>query len=273
MARIIALQACRHGIGCSHLVANLAVVLMQWGYRVGLLDTDSKVGGIRTLFGVDRTPERDPERKIDAFWWLCQGAQATRLHTDFRRYGDVSPTPSAGIYISPLGGHLELEGKQFRAWQQRYGHCKPFDVLQCLANDLHLDFLLIDNQPEMVDENLLVLSLADIAIVLLQLDTYDLQRAAVLLEILGQLEIPETWLVPSLVLPTLETNIVCHMLESTYQYPVAGVLHLSEELMSLASQGIFCLHYPDHALTQVIEAIAHQIEKASCVSSSSSTGS
>jgi MinD-like ATPase involved in chromosome partitioning or flagellar assembly len=258
MARMIALQACRHGIGCSHLVANLAVLLMQRGYRVGLLDTDAKMGGIRTLFGLDSTPERD----TDAFWWLCQGAKATRLHTEFRPYSDAFPVPSAGIYIPPLGGHFALKGKQFRAWQQRYNRNKPFDVLQCLAHDLHLDFLLIDNQPELVDENLLVLSLADIAIVLLQLDTYDLQRAAVLLEILGQLEISETWLVPSLVLPTLETNIVCHMLESTYQYPVAGVLHLSEELMSLASQGVFCLHYPDHALTQMIEAIAHQIEES-----------
>ncbi|NER84568.1 MAG: P-loop NTPase, partial [Leptolyngbya sp. SIO1D8] len=61
MARVIVLQACRHGIGCSHLVANLAVILMQRGYRVGLLDTDPRGGGIRTVLGLDQTPERNLE--------------------------------------------------------------------------------------------------------------------------------------------------------------------------------------------------------------------
>jgi len=69
---MIALQASRHGIGCSHLVANLAVILMHHGYRVGLLDTDAQVGGIRTLFGLDETSEKD----LNAYWWLSPDTQS-----------------------------------------------------------------------------------------------------------------------------------------------------------------------------------------------------
>ncbi|MGF1458006.1 MAG: MinD/ParA family protein [Leptolyngbyaceae cyanobacterium] len=260
MARIIALQACRHGIGCSHLVANLAVIFMHHGYRVGLLDTDAQVGGIRTLFSLDETPEKDP----NAYWWLVPDTRSTKtLRAEFRRYDTSYDTGSPGIYLSPLGSHFGLDSQLLMLLQQRYGEDKPFDILQQLGDELQLDIWLIDNQPDMSDDNLMGLSLADIAMVVLQLDPYDLQRAAVLLEVIEQLQITKTWLVPSLVLPTIETTVVTNMLENTYQHPVAGILYLSEEMMGLASQGVFCLHHPNHALTQTMIAIAQQLEQDS----------
>ncbi|MEM9949605.1 MAG: hypothetical protein AAF810_26535 [Cyanobacteria bacterium P01_D01_bin.36] len=259
MARIIALQPCRHSVGCSHLIANLAVILMHHGYRVGLLDTDQKAGGIRTLFGLDATAKGDAA----AYWWLSPHTQTTKLlRADLRRYAAAYNRDSAGIYISSLGCHFAHHSDQLQALQQHYGQAKPFEVLQQLSQDLALDLLLIDNQPEMSDDNLTGLSFADISLLLLQLDTYDLQRAAVLLEVIEQLAITKTWLVPTLVLPTIETNVVRHMLENTYQYPVAGILYHSEEMIGLASRGIFCLHHPNHVLTQTMIAIAQQLEQA-----------
>lgn len=255
---IIALQACRHGIGCSHLAANLAVALMQQGYRVGLLDTDSKIGGIRTLFELDETPGSAP----NTYWWLTSSPQrSTTLKANCRHYHEFDDPQAAGIYLPPLGTQLTVDNPKFQFLSQRYGQEKPFDVLQQLSHEIGLDFWLIDNQPPMTDDNLLGLSLADMAIVLLQLDAYDLQRTAVLLEIIEQLEIAKTWLVPSLVLPSIEREVVRHMLENTYQYPVAGILYLSEDMISLASRGLFSLYYPNHALTQTINAIARQLEQ------------
>jgi len=266
---MIALQASRHGIGCSHLVANLAVILMHRGYRVGVLDTDVQVGGIRTLLGLDETSEKD----LDAYWWLSPNTRSTKtLRTEFCRYGESRDLAAAGIYISPLGNQFVLNGAHLQTLQARFGVEKPYDVLQHLSDELALDFWLIDNQPEMADDNLMGLSLADIALVMMQLDPYDLQRTAVLLEVIEQLQIAKIWLVPSLVLPSIETTVVRHMLENTYQHPVAGVLHLSEEMMRLASQGIFCLHYPNHVLTQTMIAIAYHIEQdAQALSTSSAS--
>ena len=82
-----------------------------------------------------------------------------------------------------------------------------------------------------------------------------------MIEVIEQLEIAKMWLVPSLVLPNIETKVVKHMLENTYEHPVAGILYLTDELAGLASQGIFCLHHPKHPLTQTIMAIAHQLEQ------------
>lgn len=258
MARVIAIQASRHGVGCSHLVANLAVILMHHGYRVGLLDTDAQVGGLRTLLGLDDPAAKDPH----AYWWLSANPQTPKtLQSDFYHYGEPPEPTSAGIYVAPLGSPLALEGTHLQTLQARYGGEKPYEVLQHLSAELALDFWLIDNQPELTDDNLVGLSFADMALVLLQLDPYDLQRTAVLLEVIEQLEITQTWLVPSLVLPTIEMTVVQNMLENTYRHPVAGVLYLSEAMMSLASQGIFCLHHPDHRLTQTMKAIAHQLEQ------------
>lgn len=258
MARLIALQACRHGIGCSHLVANLAVVLMHRGYRVGLLDTDLQVGGMRALFGL----ETDIASDAHTYWWLSADTRSTKtLQADRYLHGDAPHSQSAGIYLSSLGHYFKQSAPQGKVLPQQYDLEKPYDLLQQLSHELSLDFWLIDNQPELTDENLVGLSLADTALILLQLDPYDLQRAAVLIEVIEQLEIAKMWLVPSLVLPNIETKVVKHMLENTYEHPVAGILYLTDELAGLASQGIFCLHHPKHPLTQTIMAIAHQLEQ------------
>jgi len=268
MSRIIVLQACRHGVGCSHLVANLAVILMQRGYRVGILDTDPRVGGIRTLMGLDETQERN----LEAYWWLSPHPDSVKsLTSEFRRYGHTPTATESGIYLPPIGGKFTLDSPQFIALQKHYGEGRAPEILQALATDLRLDFLLIDNQPEMTDDNLMGLLIADITLLLLQLDSYDLQRTAVLLEVLRQLEVEKVWLVPSLVLPAIEAISVKRKLESTYHQPVAGILYLSEEMIRLASGGVFCLHHPTHELTRTMLAIADCLEQdAQALSSSAS---
>lgn len=269
MARIIALQGCRHGIGCSHLVVNLAVILMQRGYRVGLFDTDPRGAGIRTLFGLDESPERN----LQAYWWLSLKSDITTLTSDFREYQPALDKLGAGIYLPPIGGQFIPGGPQFQIFEERYGQVPAREMLDCLIRDLALDFLLIDNQPEIRDDNLIGLSLADIAVVMMQLDNYDFQQTAVLLEVIKQFETPKIWLVPTLILPTIDACSVTRKIEHTYHYPVAGVLHLSEEMIRLASAGVFCLHYPAHSLTQAMVAIAHQLENSTRLLSPSSAGS
>lgn len=258
MAMIIALQGCRHGIGCSNLAANLAVTLMQQGYRVGLFDTDAQLGGLRTLFGVDMPHQQE----LDGYWWLSPPASPMdlTLQADFRYYRNTRDRKAAGIYLPPLGGHLAVNSPQVQQLCRYYGQATAFDAVQQLSEALALDFVLIDNQPEMTEDTLIGLSIADVVLVLLQLDAFDLQHTAVLLEVIDRLEISQTLLVPSMVLPTVETTIVQTMLENTFDYPVTGVLYFSKEVVSLASKGVLCLHSPDNIVTQTVAAIAYQLE-------------
>ena len=44
--------------------------------------------------------------------------------------------------------------------------------------------------------------------------------------------------------------------EKTYDCEVVAVLPHSDEMMTLASGGIFALHYPDHPITGVLKQVA-----------------
>jgi septum site-determining protein MinD len=47
--------------------------------------------------------------------------------------------------------------------------------------------------------------------------------------------------------------------EEAYDCPVAGVLPHSDEMMVLASAGIYALRYPDHPITGQLRQIAAQL--------------
>jgi MinD-like ATPase involved in chromosome partitioning or flagellar assembly len=47
--------------------------------------------------------------------------------------------------------------------------------------------------------------------------------------------------------------------EQTYHSEVAAVLPHSDEMMALASAGIFSLHYPDHPVTNSLKQVADKL--------------
>jgi MinD-like ATPase involved in chromosome partitioning or flagellar assembly len=252
MPSIIALQACRHGTGCSHLAANLAVLLMQRGQRVGILDTDPRNGGIHVLFGLEEATSIP-----GSYWWLqADPDNPHHLKAQALAYGSVPSLRQPGIYMvaNPSPGHGISH--HVRDLQQHYGISTPTEVLGRLQVDMRLNYLILDTQPSLDDESLLCLALADTVALMLQLDNYDFQRIAVVLEVIKKLGDRHLSLIPSQVLPDLAPTDVITKLQETYTLPVAGVLPLTPEMVELASNGIFCLHYPDHPFTQQLRALA-----------------
>ena len=59
--------------------------------------------------------------------------------------------------------------------------------------------------------------------------------------------------------PAFDTAEVRARVEETYGCDVAAVLPHSDEMMTLASTGVFALRYPDHPLTTSYQAIAAQL--------------
>jgi MinD-like ATPase involved in chromosome partitioning or flagellar assembly len=47
--------------------------------------------------------------------------------------------------------------------------------------------------------------------------------------------------------------------EQTYNETVAGVFPLSEDLVQLASEGVFCVKYPEHMISQEFNNVAQKI--------------
>jgi MinD-like ATPase involved in chromosome partitioning or flagellar assembly len=93
---------------------------------------------------------------------------------------------------------------------------------------------------------------------ILRPDRQDFQGTAVTVEVARQLKARQLSLVLNKVLPSIDQELLRRQIETTYDVPLAGIFPLSEEMMQLGSDGIFCLKYPEHPFTQELaRLVAH----------------
>lgn len=111
----------------------------------------------------------------------------------------------------------------------------------------------------MNDETLLSITVSDALIILLRPDQQDYQGTSVTVEVATKLGVARLVLLVNKVPSTLALDDVRAKVAKTYGCEVAAVLPHADELMILASNGLFVLSYPDHPITrglrQVIRAV------------------
>ncbi len=73
------------------------------------------------------------------------------------------------------------------------------------------------------------------------------------------LEVPRLVLVVNKNPPDFDERALAERVAQIYQCPVAAVLPHSDEMMKLASEGIFALRYPGHPLTARLRELAAQL--------------
>jgi MinD-like ATPase involved in chromosome partitioning or flagellar assembly len=74
-----------------------------------------------------------------------------------------------------------------------------------------------------------------------------------------KLNVPRLMLIVNKVPAALDPAAIQAKVERAYGCPVAAVLPHSDEMMLLASSGIFALHHPDHPLTALYRQTADQL--------------
>jgi MinD-like ATPase involved in chromosome partitioning or flagellar assembly len=94
--------------------------------------------------------------------------------------------------------------------------------------------------------------------VILRPDRQDFQGTAVTVEVARKLGVPELLLVVNKALPAMDFAALSQRVEDTYHAPVAAVFPLSEEMVQLASGGVFLLHHPDHPFTRALHELARR---------------
>jgi hypothetical protein len=60
-------------------------------------------------------------------------------------------------------------------------------------------------------------------------------------------------------LPSFDFAALRQQVIDTYHAPVAGVLPLSEDVVRLASAGLFTLRFPEHQWSHELRSIAQQV--------------
>jgi septum site-determining protein MinD len=251
MSKIISIHSFRGGTGKSNIIANIAAVYASSGQRVGVVDGDIQSPGIHVLFGLDES--RLPHSLNDYLWGKCSLREAAY---------DVTPQVSA-----PLGGQLFLipssirTGEIARILREGYDVGLLNDGFQRVISDLKLDILLIDSHPGLNEETLLSIAISDTLAVLLRPDQQDYQGTAVAVEVARKLDVPRMVLIVNKVPQAFDPIEVKARVEQAYHCDVIAVLPHSDDLMVLASAGIFVLRFPDHPLTSTLRQIAAELLK------------
>ncbi len=112
---------------------------------------------------------------------------------------------------------------------------------------------MIDTHPGLNEETLLSIAISDALAIILRPDQQDYQGTSVTVEVARKLDVPRLVLVVSKVPAVFDMANVKARVEQTYHCDVAAVLPHSDEMMVLASAGIFALRYPDHPVTAALK--------------------
>lgn len=251
MSKIVSIHSYRGGTGKSNSTANLAATVARHGYRVGVVDTDIQSPGIHVLFGFS---EQRLERSLnDYLWGKCRIAEVAYDVTSTLQDRAVS---NSKIYLVPSSVKA---GEIARVLREGYDVGLLNEGFQDLIEDLNLDYLFIDTHPGLNEETLLSITISDVLVLILRPDSQDYQGTAVTVDVARRLQVPRLLMVVNKAPEVFDFDQLKHKVEETYDATVAGVLPHSDDLMILASNGLFTLHYPDHPVTHTIEAIAQQI--------------
>ncbi|NDJ78604.1 MAG: MinD/ParA family protein, partial [Chloroflexi bacterium] len=131
-----------------------------------------------------------------------------------------------------------------------------------LLEKLQLDYLFIDTHPGLNEETLLSIAVSNALVIILRPDSQDFQGTAVTVDVARKLDVPHLRLVVNKALTRYDFAKVKTDIEGTYGVPVAGVLPLSEDVASNASNNVFSALYPDHDWSQTVMGIVDDLETA-----------
>ena len=250
MSKIISVHSFRGGTGKSNTTANVATLLAQEGLRVGVVDTDIQSPGIHVLFNLD---ESEMAHSLnDYLWGKCSIKDCAYDVT-----GRVGSDVKGQIYLIPSS----IKASEIaRILREGYDVGLLNDGFQSLVESLKLDMLVIDTHPGLNEETRLSIAISDVLVIIMRPDQQDYQGTSVTVEVARKLDVPKMLMVINKVPQVLDSDDVRARVEQIYNCKVAAVLPHSDEMMTLASSGIFSLRFPDHPVTRGLKDVVALIQ-------------
>ncbi|MDJ1184671.1 MinD/ParA family ATP-binding protein [Roseofilum casamattae] len=248
--KVVSIHSYRGGTGKSNFTANLATTIALQGHRVGVIDTDVPSPGIHNLFGLEE-PGKEGKTLNNYLW-------------------GETPIEETAYDVSDAVG-LAGEGKVFlvpssvkaddisRILSEGYDVKLLNDGFRKLVKNLQLDYLFIDTHPGLSKETFLSIAISHVLILILRPDKQDYQGTAVTVDVARHLNVRRMLLTINKTFSTLNVEILKQKVEEAYGQPVAGIFPLSEEVVQLASEGVFCVKYPDHIISKEFQKVAQMI--------------
>jgi septum site-determining protein MinD len=249
VAVIVSVHSFRGGTGKSNTTANVAVSLALDGLRVGVIDGDIQSPGIHVIFGIEG---EDVHASLNDFLWHGRGIrEVARDVTD--RAAIIEP---GTVYLIPSSMQ---PGEIARVLREGYDAERFTNGLRDLVNELSLDVLLVDTHPGLNEETLLSLVISDALLIVMRPDKQDYEGTGITARVARELEVPSISILVNKCPVDLDPAAVKARVAEAYGCEVLAVLPHSDELMSLASEGVFSLRNPDHPLTAEYRRLARHL--------------
>ncbi|MGB0560519.1 MAG: hypothetical protein ACPGVO_01790 [Spirulinaceae cyanobacterium] len=231
---IITLHSYRHGVGKTTCMVNLAVLMVQRGYRVGLISPH-----LLSLWELFDSPEL-----IEA-----EGSEIPHIAIPlpYSEQSTYSEQQMVGQLIAIVGYDPTVLNVQQTA-----------QTLAAIQQKLELDYLFIELIDPLQSDVLSNLALCDVLILMLGLDQTDVQHTAVIADVAHQLGVRATFLLMSQTPPSLDSRVLHDQLQSICPLSRIAILPWVSTI-ALNHQETFCLTYPDHDLNNRFREVVDQI--------------
>ncbi len=252
MAAIVSIHSFRGGTGKSNTTANVAAVLAGQGRRVGVIDTDIQSPGIHILFGLAGD---EVTSSLNDYLWGGGDIRDAAHDVTPEAYGEMN----GRIFLIPSS---TKPGEISRALREGYDAQRLTEGLRRFVDELELDVLLIDTHPGLHEETLLSLVISNTLLIVMRPDQQDYEGTGITVRVAEGLEVPRMMLLVNKTPASLDPHAVKAKVEAAYGCDVVTVMPHSDDLMDLASAGIFVLRYPDHPLTALYETVASSVNAA-----------
>lgn len=249
MPKVISIHSYRGGTGKSNFTANLATSVAVKGYKVGVVDTDIQSPGIHNIFGLE---SENMNITLNNYLW----GQALIEETAYDVSDNVQLSGKGQLLLIPSSVKADDIS---RILAEGYDVKLLNDGFRKLVKELQLDYLFIDTHPGLSKETFLTIAISHILLLILRPDKQDYQGTAVTVDVARELNARKLLLVVNKALQNMSFDVLQQKIESAYDAPVAGIFPLSEELVQLASNGVFCVQYPDHYISQEFAKVAQRI--------------
>lgn len=250
MSKIISVHSFRGGTGKSNTTANISALLAMDGARVGVVDTDIASPGIHVLFNLD---ESEMVHSLNDYLWGKCGIEEAAHDVTGHVGGDVK----GQIFLIPSS---IKPGEIARILREGYDVGLLNDGFRDVVDKLKLDYLLIDTHPGLNEETLLSIAISNALVIILRPDSQDYQGTAVTVDVAKKLDVPKMLMLVNKVPTTFDFDDVRARVEQTYDATVGAVLPHSDEMMTLASSGIFSIQYPDNPVTKGLRSLVDQLK-------------
>jgi MinD-like ATPase involved in chromosome partitioning or flagellar assembly len=188
----------------------------------------------------------------DYLWGKCTIEEAAHDVT-----GHVGGEIKGQIFLIPSSIKA---GEIARILREGYDVGLLNDGFRDIVEKLKLDYLLIDTHPGLNEETLLSIAISNALVIILRPDSQDYQGTAVTVDVAKKLDVPKMLMLVNKVPSQFDLEDVRKRVEQTYNATVAAVLPHSDEMMTLASSGIFSIRFPDHPVTKGLRSLVDQLK-------------